>query len=802
MNPTDRQNISNTADFDSALFTRELQKAILAAFKAGAKDLQEALVDIATDPNSPVSSEASAQLPGAQGGTRFGFADAEEYIKIKTLTAEIKTHLKSIEDIEFQIQMLKELGMKFSLSRYELEKTDLDLLVASLKLSKLETDDQAELLRIDQEILATKKEILANAALVQNYNNTKNLLTALTGVKEQYQGIMGLLQNMALHQGTMRGMVDGAKDLFTGLNVGLAVLSKVAEETRKMVFAYDEAFTSFNKNTGAAAEYKNQIEGAYKATNKFGVEIGLASSAAGALFTGMNQFSELSQTMQKELIMTTAKLTKLGIAESDSTSILKGLTMSYGMTAGAANKFYKGLIEDGMKMGLAPKAIAQGLKEASNAMSAYGQAGVEHSMKLLQLHKETGVAVSKLVDLNTRMLSIENAANMAAGLAVMAGKQVIDAVSYIGLDPAQKADKLREVLKGISAQGKMTAQDMNYMAEQTGMSLEDVNAMINGTATSADKQIARQANIDKAIAESITFMEKMRNAFDTLAIAVRPILDILRYFAEGLSYIMNAGDGMGGKLLVIGGAALVMGRMAVSAYLAWRAASAATVAAVAANNTAMIASTRAAAFAMKAAIVSTGIGALVVAGGWAVGKIMGSSSSEDDGEEVGEQFSSGMEKSIPRVREAGINMTNAGAESTRSNSPPIRGGFSTIDKDGESIGKIFATSIEREMSSTANTFDKATTNVKESLTNNMVNERMQQSISNIKESVAATKEVTKSVTDNRSAVNSMNNTSSSTLVKEVSNNSDERKIVLQLNERELATVIIDIMKKNFNLSMG
>ena len=479
-------------------------------------------------------------------------ASIEEYKKGLALVEKIVKLKDDEEKREKDIQRHRKMGLPVSEMIYEKEKASVEHKEASAKLALITQQISEEEYETLRKKLILDIKVAESSALL--HQNTQSVFADITGIKNTYPGAAGLITNLfAGPAGTgIEGIAAGLRGLKTGfmeMITPAAILGKILTETFQMVAAYDKAFTDFNRATGMVIEFKGAMSDARSSANEFGVSIGDAAESTKALATGWNRFSELNQGVQSELIATSAKLTKVGVDAGNSAANIRTFTLGMGMGAIEANQHLEKLAVEGVKLGVGTVQLGKDFQASKEYILAYGQEGEKHFMAMAKHAKETGVEVTKLMKIHNDLADISKAAQLAGDLAIMAGRQVIDPIALIGMNPQEKIKAIRDATQQLGLTNRSTYQDWQFAAKAVGMTVEDLKATMNGQATSSDKAAQREADLNKIIKESITIVDTLKAAFQTLATAVQPLLAVVRAVVTAFSWFMNLGDELMGKVV-------------------------------------------------------------------------------------------------------------------------------------------------------------------------------------------------------------------------------------------------------------
>ena len=337
-------------------------------------------------------------------------------------------------------------------------------------------------------------------------------------------------------------------NVFTGTNIATGLLQKIGESTMFMVTATDSANASFYKATGAAEEYEATISTVRTEAASFGVNIEEAGAAVTELFQSMSQFSQLTQEAQVEVAAFSATMSELGVDNQVTAQTFDVLTRGLGKTTGEAMQMSAEITKSAQAIGMSVGQMHQAFNDALPTLAVYGDKAISVFQGLASAAKETGLETSRLLDIASQFDTFDSAAESVGRLNGILGGNYLNSLEMVNMT---EDERIRKMIEATQASGKAfnqlgrfeqkaiaSAAGITDMAEANklfGMSLEAYDDMTDKSKAGAMSQEEMAEQADKAR----TAQEKLTNLFQSLAIAVQPIINLFHGFMDIILGIQN-----------------------------------------------------------------------------------------------------------------------------------------------------------------------------------------------------------------------------------------------------------------------
>jgi len=436
--------------------------------------------------------------------------------------------------------------------------------------------------------------------------------------------MMQLRKRMKAAGGSTKGLMKGMKDM--ALSLPLVLAQKLVTATFDLAKAQDKAISAFKKATGAGKQYNLEITKLQRSTQAAGVTAADAGKTFGTLFESFSAFTQLSEKERATLGETSALLGKLGVDAASSGKIMDQMTRSLGMSAEGTNDILLRLAGNAKSLGVSMKKMAADFAGAFKELAKYGDNAIDVFEGLSKQAKATGISVGNLLGLAKKFDTFDSAATSVGKLNAILGGPYLNSIDMLNATESERIDLLRQTVDASGLQfDAMNRFEKQAIAAAMGMSVEDASRIMKMSTAEMRLQSLQQEELAELAADSQEIMEKLKNAFRTLLVDMRPLIETV---------IIPVLDFFGGIAKFFGEAEGAMGRFIKIGLLA--AAVAALIAAPFTGGTSL---------AMYAAIAGVGVGGIAALGGGAVNKaasrkVKGYAGGTNTGQTVGDYFSS------------------------------------------------------------------------------------------------------------------------------------------------------------------
>jgi predicted nucleotidyltransferase len=269
------------------------------------------------------------------------------------------------------------------------------------------------------------------------------------------------LGGLAKDPNGLKGLAQGFKEVFNPLNVGISILSKVAESTFKMMFAVDKAGSEFVKTTGFARNFDDLIASTNDTMRQFGVSAEDAGKAIAELRQGLSQFNTLGTETQQKLTSTVAGLAEIGVSMSDSTETITALNKAFGVSADQAADMTREIALSGDVLGKTASQITKDYNKALSTLAVYGTKSVKIFGNIASMAAAAGVEVDTLLSIADKFETFSDAAQTAAKMNAILGTSF----SGMNLQMMDHDKRVEEVIRGLQSTGK-AFKDLDRFTQQ------------------------------------------------------------------------------------------------------------------------------------------------------------------------------------------------------------------------------------------------------------------------------------------------------------------------------------------------
>ena len=459
-------------------------------------------------------------------------------------------------------------------AKNKLEEIEAEEKLLEIKIARLEAEEKLAveqgratgtiIANIQRQKAALEDFRKSNKELTEELNEAKNAADNFAGsFVSNLQGMMGLQHDynksiigsfsLALKNGESLGQIyDKLKDKmmkgFTIQQVGYNTLKKFAEMTFFTAKAQDAAISSFIRATGVGEGYDDVITDTFFDLRTLGVSMEEAGVAATSLYIEMAAFTTLSRDTQAELVSTVALMNEFGVSTDVSAQALDTMTKGLGMSALEAANMSERLVQMAENIGVPPARLMQELSTTAPQLAKWGDQAIEVFLELQGAAKATGISMGNLISIAEGFDTFEGAAEAAGRLNAVLGGPYLNSIELLN---ANEEDRIRMLIQSVELSGQswesMGRFQRQAVASAAGITdMSDANRIFGQSLSEyetaqreAELTADAQRELQERALEAQTVYEMMTAAMNSFAISMRPVVEFMKGFFEGLAKFMD-----------------------------------------------------------------------------------------------------------------------------------------------------------------------------------------------------------------------------------------------------------------------
>jgi len=399
------------------------------------------------------------------------------------------------------------------ISIYEAEKTLQQVLDEQQKLAKginfeklkeLETEQNlldgykqgGRAAKLKKEIAESEKKIqeLQLGVLKDQLTSLDNQLAAgetvdekgqdLVETQKEVQAAIDKITKALEDQADLQDQIKDGEEAINKIKAkGLSILTSVYTKTLGVATAAFDAQKQFERTFQMPQEYTDQLGELHKDLAITGVSMKDLTEGTGELINSVTDFTMASEGQRKALQDTTARLSKLGIAASDTAKGVQNSMKLFGQSITEAEQTSRELVSVANELGVAPKQMAAEYASMGTQLAKFGTEGTKTFKELARIQKLTGMEMSKVVQIASKFDTFEDAATATGKLNAALGGNFVNAMDMMmDTDPVSRFDTIRGAIEdaGLSFD-TMSYYQKQFYTEALGLSdVGDLALMMSG----------------------------------------------------------------------------------------------------------------------------------------------------------------------------------------------------------------------------------------------------------------------------------------------------------------------------------
>jgi predicted GIY-YIG superfamily endonuclease len=314
------------------------------------------------------------------------------------------------------------------------------------------------------------------------------------------------------------------------LNPVAGMLIKVLQVTTGLALANDAATSAFNKSSGAAGAYDNELMGLEISNRVHGISTAELSESYGALQASLSGFGVMAKSERTRLGELTAQFAKIGVSAADTAGILQTLTGTFGMSTQAATRMQEEAMELAQTLGKDVGQVMSELNQTLPKLAAYGDDASRMFVELQKAAQRTKLEIGELVDLTSKFDTFDSAATAAGNLNAVLGTQSFSAMSF--LESIQEGgDSLVNYLTDTLQASGTAWESLEYFQRQSlanaaGLDVATLSNIMNAEAQTQQEK-DRAQSLEDTMKAGRAMWDELKIAGVQMALAIQPVLSIV-----------------------------------------------------------------------------------------------------------------------------------------------------------------------------------------------------------------------------------------------------------------------------------
>jgi len=345
-------------------------------------------------------------------------------------------------------------------------------------------------------------------------------------------------------------LVEGAKSgkLF------VAMAAKLIGTMINIAVATDKATASFAAYSGAVgngnhltSKYGKILSKTERQAAVFGATHADIAGVQQAMFGNYQNYTSLSGDQAIALGKQTAALKKLGVAEQLTTQIFDTATKSLGYNDTELVGLTQTLHDTAVSIGKPTQQVAADFADVSKKLAFHGTNVVGIFQNLEKQSKATGLSVSDLVGVSGEAFdTFDGAAEKVGRLNAILGGPYLNSIDMLN---ASEDERLEMINASMDASGQMFSELGKYeqkaIASALGVEVDVARRMFGNLSAAEEIQIRKQEEVAETARKAQEVMDKLKNAFYSLVVAVNKLFAPFTWAVEKFSQFtawLNEGD--------------------------------------------------------------------------------------------------------------------------------------------------------------------------------------------------------------------------------------------------------------------
>jgi len=427
---------------------------------------------------------------------------------------------------------------------------------------------------LEKQIELDKLETASTQALT-------DALGGLVGMNKNYEtSMLGSISATLTSGKALKKWAGSMIKTFSIQNMAYSVLLKFTQATTQLMWEQDAALVSFNRQTGAARLYGDELAALEENLYTHGVNMTDAAEAGGALVRTVHGLKTMSSLARKDLMETTAILQELGVSADTTGANVHFMTRALGMSVKESAKYQRELFALAQQIGMPPAEMAEGFKSAQPKLAAFGKDAGRVFKKLATAARASGIEIQQMLGIVEQFDTFEGAATSVGKLNALLGGPFLNSMEMVmQTDPTERMRMLSGALnKAGKSFDQMTYYEKKSIAAAAGLSDVSELALVmagnfNGVAGGAQKSQAEIQRLAAQTREMNEIWDELNQIMRMFAFQMKPIIKKFKDFLEWIQGQKKAFEEIRPSIVKLTAMILVLSAawtaMGISAMAAW-----------------------------------------------------------------------------------------------------------------------------------------------------------------------------------------------------------------------------------------
>jgi len=392
----------------------------------------------------------------------------------------------------------------------------------------------------------------------------KSMLKTMTGMSDRTMGFVQSflnfkklmdeepLEDLAEGEERLTGMqqaVNKVKDSFEALGgegaLMKAAFAAVAISTLKWMKDFDKASSDFRKNTGIIDKglmgVEQSVVSVQRANLRMGVTTDEAFAAQSALTGEMAAFTSMTEDARQKVLQATTVMGEFGVSAETSAQIFNKFSKGLGYDAQQLEKLSTQLMAVSESLKMPPQIIAEDFNQAASELMKYGDGMLDVFVGLEEQSKATGLGMQELLGIAKQFDTFEAAGTAVGRLNAILGGPYLNAIQMVYATEEERIKAMRESIQMSGRQFK----DLDRFEQQaiaTAAGIDDMSMaarLFGGTQSEFAETTMTMKEMQERAVKAQAVWDKFGQIFDTVAIALSPLVDIIGVLADVLLIMLN-----------------------------------------------------------------------------------------------------------------------------------------------------------------------------------------------------------------------------------------------------------------------
>lgn len=367
-------------------------------------------------------------------------------------------------------------------------------------------------------------------------------------------------------------LADNISKMLSPLNLFVSAWEMLKKSVVSGIKKLDEVSVSFMRTTGMVKDAVSIIREGWDGVRYLNVSMEEYAQAHSTFMDSFSGFSKISREAQKDFAQFGAVSERMGVSLGSSAKVFSFFKDALGQGTEEVKGNFGQILGLAENLGQSLKKVMSDFEQSIPRLSRWGTQIIGVFKEVAATAKALNIETSEVISIAEKFSTFDSASQSVGRFNAVLGGPFLNTLSLMNKTEAQVIQTLNEAMRA-SGRSFMAMNQHEKQAIANAAGITDLNTatrIFSGSLSGVSALMAvnsvEQEEMNERSRRAATIMDRLKTVFDSLMIAIEPLVDVFQFFVGILQKIAEVCKGftVPAIFLLIGGfRALATGTLAL-----------------------------------------------------------------------------------------------------------------------------------------------------------------------------------------------------------------------------------------------